>query len=141
MRVRGPMPEDRPLRPRGWAFALAGYVAIAGYLFVQRDLRAEVPAYLAGEMRDVVWMIAIELSGIALIWSARCSMSLAARSAITSVASVPTVLFVIVIGYLGGPHCMAIDLHVAWLGYAIAWSQLAGLVLPSMHVIYRGMIR
>jgi hypothetical protein len=117
MRVRAGIPDDHEPRPRAWSIALAGYVAIAGYLVVARDLRADVPQYLAGEMRDALWMIAAELFAIAVVWTARGALSLTTRAALT---------FVVVFGYLGEPlldhhrERMAIDLHVAWLGWARA---------------------
>jgi hypothetical protein len=141
MRVRAAMPDDQEPRPRAWSIALAGYVAIAAYLVVTRDLCASVPHFLAGEMRDALWMIAAELFAIAVVWSAPGAMSLSARAAITCVGCVPAVLFVVVFGYFGDVlrdhyrERMAIDLHVAWLGYAIVWSQIAGLVMPAALVI------
>jgi hypothetical protein len=143
MRVRAGMPDDRVRRPRGWWIAVAGLVAVAGYLVATRV----VLVHQRAEMASTVGWIAGELIALAVLWSMRALGSLAVRAAITTCIGVP-VLFVV--GFFGLFGDIPSDyrweqaparLHVAWLFCAIVWSLIAGLVLPALFVIYGAIVK
>jgi hypothetical protein len=138
MRLRAGMPEDRVRRPRGWAIVVAGFVAIAAYLVATHV----VLVHQRADMRGAVSWIVGELVALAALWSMRGLGSLPLRAAVTTCIGIP-VLFVV--GFFGLFGDIPPDyrweqapaqLHVSWLGCAIAWSLVCGFVLPAVLAVY-----
>ena len=132
------MPEDRARRPRGWAIAVAGFVAIAGYFVATRVVLAPERAGMA----STVGWVASELFAVAMLWSVPAFGSFALRAAITTCVGVPLVFVVGFFGLFGdAPLQYSLEpapaaLHVVWLFWAIVWALVAGILVPAMLVIY-----
>jgi hypothetical protein len=137
------MPEDPPRRPRGWLVAATGFAAIAVYLAVTHVVLAEPRA----DMRETLGWMAGELAVLLLLWSFPASWSLGERTAVTVFVGVPLVFGVAFFGTFGDiPHEYRWEqeparLHALWVFDAVAWSLVAGVVVPALRRLWSGLRR
>jgi hypothetical protein len=136
------MPDDHLARPHGWRIAVAGFVALAVYLVAAHVVLVHPRA----DMRSAVGWISGELIALCALWSMRGG-SLPLRAVLTACIGLPLWAVVLFLGVFGDMRAedrwvqAPANLHAWWLFLAVAWSIVAGLIVPTIRAVYRAIRR